>query len=144
MAMTRPNPGLTSHFKFTVDGLNLGLWTKVEGLGVSYKVHEYKEGGQNGYVWKFPDRAEYTNIKFSRMVDSTTTAVAAWVASVQAAMRRQTAQIAVLDSEYAEVAVWNLIDAWPVKWTGPTLDAGSTDAAIETLEIAHHGFLKPG
>lgn len=142
--MTRPEPGLTNRFKFTVDGLNLGLWTKVEGLSVSYKVHEYKEGGQNGYVWKLPDRAEYTNIKFSRIVDSTTTAVAAWVASVQGAMRRQTAQIAVLDSEGSEVAVWNLIDAWPAKWTGPSLDANTSDAAIETLEIVHHGFLKPG
>lgn len=144
MAMTRPQPGLSNRFKVTVDGLDLGYWTKVEGLSVSYKVHEYKEGGQNGYVWKFPDRAEYTNIKLSRVVDSTTTVVAAWVASVQAAVRRQTAQIAVLDSEGLDVAVWNLIDAFPVKWTGPSLDTSSTEAAMEELEIVHHGFLKPG
>ena len=35
---------------------------------------------------------------------------------------------------------WAFTDAFPVKWTGPALNAGSNDVATETLEIAHHGF----
>ena len=34
---------------------------------------------------------------------------------------------------------WNLINCWPVKWTGPSLDATSNELAIETLEIVHEG-----
>ncbi|MDC3332360.1 phage tail protein, partial [Ilumatobacter sp.] len=30
--------------------------------------------------------------------------------------------------------------AFPVKWTGPSFSASSTDMAEEQLEIAHHGF----
>lgn len=141
--MSRPAPGLSMRFKVTVDGLDLGYWTKVEGLSVAYKVHEYKEGGQNGFVHKLPDRAEYTNIKLHRVVDATSAAVAAWVGSVQAAVRRQTAQIAILDAEGIEVAVWNLVDCFPVKWSGPSLDVSSSSVATETLEIVHHGFLGP-
>jgi hypothetical protein len=32
----------------------------------------------------------------------------------------------------------------PVKWSGPQLSLDSAKVAIETLELAHHGFLAPG
>jgi hypothetical protein len=35
----------------------------------------------------------------------------------------------------------NLIDAFPARWTGPTLDVTANNAAIEVLEIAHNGFI---
>jgi phage tail-like protein len=36
---------------------------------------------------------------------------------------------------------WSFIKAYPVKWSGPQFTAHSTDAAIETLEIAHQGMI---
>ena len=30
--------------------------------------------------------------------------------------------------------------AFPVKWQGPTMNAGSSNIATETLEIVHQGF----
>ena len=35
---------------------------------------------------------------------------------------------------------WNLVDAFPVKWTGPTFAASGSESLSEELEIAHHGF----
>lgn len=43
-----------------------------------------------------------------------------------------------------EVATWELQDAIPVHWQGPTLTARNGDIAIEQLTLAHRGFLKPG
>ena len=43
-----------------------------------------------------------------------------------------------------DVCHWSLVDVYPVKWTGPTLDAGGNQVAVETLELAHGGFLKAG
>lgn len=37
-------------------------------------------------------------------------------------------------------ARYHIEDAWPTKWTGPTLQASKNEVAIETLEIAHVGF----
>jgi hypothetical protein len=31
-----------------------------------------------------------------------------------------------------------------VRWTGPSLNLDSPKAAMETIEIAHHGFLPSG
>ena len=35
---------------------------------------------------------------------------------------------------------WNVKNAWPTKWTGPNLDAGGSEASIETLELVHEGI----
>ena len=68
---------------------------------------------------------------------------ASWVASVEAAGKRATAQIAVLDPEGTRVAAWDLMDVFPVRWSGPNLDIDTAKVATETLELAHNGFLEP-
>jgi phage tail-like protein len=35
---------------------------------------------------------------------------------------------------------WNFSQGWPTKYDGPDFNAKGTDAAIETLEIAHEGL----
>jgi phage tail-like protein len=37
---------------------------------------------------------------------------------------------------------WDLIEAVPVKWVGPNFKSGANEAAVETLELAHHGFIR--
>jgi len=136
------SPGLSLRFTVVLDGqFDLGDWTKCEGLAVEYDIAEYQEGGNNGFVHRLPGRAKYQNIKLTRPVDSSSQAVMAWLASVQAAVTPSTASIAVLDSDGATVATWNLIGVFPAKWTGPTLDVGANSVAIEVLELAHSGFM---
>jgi phage tail-like protein len=139
-----PEHGLSLRFKVIIDGYgSLGDWGKCEGIQVEYDVHQYKEGGQNGFVHKLPGRASYQNIKLTRPVNSDSAQVAGWLASIQGVVVRQTAQVAILDAEGSLVTAWNLIDVFPVRWSGPTLDVGSNSVATETLELAHNGFLGP-
>ena len=139
-----PEQGLTLRFNVTIDGYgSLGNWSKCEGLSVRYDVHEYKEGGQNGFAHKLPGRATYENLKLTRPLDGESALVAGWLASIQATVRRQTAQVAVLDASGETVAAWNLVDVYPMHWTGPTLDVSANSVAMETLELAHNGFLGP-
>ena len=71
-------------FTVTIDGqTSLGDWTKCEGLTVEYDVHEYKEGGINGWVWRLPGRAKYQNIKLTRPVTKSTADVANWLSTVK-------------------------------------------------------------
>ena len=56
-------------------------------------------------------------------------------------------------SAYAEAAVYphrlgraavasfdRFVDAMPIRWAGPTFSSDASDAAVEEVEIAHHGF----
>jgi phage tail-like protein len=38
------------------------------------------------------------------------------------------------------VRSWVFNEAFPIKWTGPNLNAGSNQIATETLEIVHAGL----
>jgi phage tail-like protein len=140
--MGEPGLGLRLRFIVTIDGQgSLGEWTKCDGLAVEYEIVEYAEGGNNSYVHRFPGRRKYSNIRLTRVVNASTTAVMVWLASIQTDATGVTAQITVLDSAGDPVALWNLIGVFPAKWTGPSLDAGAQQVATETLELVHNGFL---
>jgi phage tail-like protein len=129
-------------FQVKLDGgADLGNWSKCDGLAIEYEVVEYKEGGENGYVHRIPGRAKYQNIKLTRPLNQDTKKVTAWIASLRAAVERQTAQISALDTEGKVIASWNLDGVYPVKWNGPSLDVGNNQVATESLELAHNGFL---
>jgi phage tail-like protein len=143
--------GASLRFKVEIDGGNakeLGDWTKCDGLSVEYDVYEYKEGGENSFVHRIPGRAKYQNIKLTRTVDDYSTpdnagkSVAAWVSGLGTKVKRHTAQITVVDPEGKKICAWRLQGVYPVRWTGPSLDASSTQMAVETLELAHDGFLE--
>lgn len=143
MSLAWIDPGQGLRFMVIIDGTPLGNWQKCEGLSISYKTETYQEGGQNGYVHKLVGPVEYENIKLSRPVDPTSGAVAVWVASVQLRTVRGTGAIVVLGPAGIPVTVYTLYGVYPTKYQGPSFDVGSKNVAMETLELAHNGFLGP-
>lgn len=131
-------------FHVTIDGLDLGDWTKCDGLSIEYELLEHMEGGNNAFVHRLPGRAKYTNVRLTRPLNGDSSSVASWMSSLMVGVMRQTAEITVLDAAGQEVEQWNLVGVIPVKWTGPTLDVNGNQAATETVELAHHGFLGMG
>jgi phage tail-like protein len=134
--------GQSLRFRVKIDGSgDLGNWSKCDGLSVEYEVFEYKEGGENAFVHRLPGRAKYQNIKLTRPINKDSQKVADWMAKLKQQVKRQTAEISALDSEGQALATWNLEGVYPVRWTGPSLDIGNNQAATETLELSHDGFL---
>ncbi len=129
-------------FHVKIDGGNdLGDWSKCDGLSVEYDVFEYKEGGENGFIHRIPGRVKYQNVKLTRPINKASKQVADWIAGLKQQVQRQTAAISALDTEGSAIVTWNLEGVYPVRWSGPSLDIGSNQVAMETLELAHNGFL---
>jgi phage tail-like protein len=140
--MSEQDSGQSLRFRVKLDGgADLGNWTKCDGLSVEYDVFEYKEGGENAFIHRIPGRAKYQNIKLTRPLNKDSKKVSDWIASLKVEVRRQTAEIAALDTEGKPICTWNLDGVYPVRWNGPSLDIGNTQIATETLELAHNGFL---
>jgi phage tail-like protein len=142
-----PNdPATTLRFEVTVDGMDIGAFTACEGLGAEYEVFEYQEGGENGYVHRLPGRLKFTPIKLTRPVDArsgpTSGGLAAWFTQLKDGVKRKTASITALDGVGNQIAQWNLVDVYPSRWTGPSLAADGNSIPKETLELAHHGFIR--
>lgn len=132
------DPALTLTYKCTIDGIiPLGTWAKIEGLGFSYQVTEYREGGVNSYIRKIIGPVRYENVRLSRPVDSDSELIYIWLTANLIKIVPQTMAITALDSAGKEITTWNLAGVVPVKWSGPSLDINGNQIAMETLELAY-------
>jgi phage tail-like protein len=134
-------------FLFEVDGETIGHFMEVSGLSAEVTVENVEEGGENGFTHRLPGRMTWPNITLKRGVTQSDNLLT-WFnkssgeqfASSNNTLTRSSAAITLLGPNNARLRSWNFIDAFPVKWTGPEFAASSTNAATESLEIAHHGF----
>lgn len=127
-------------FAVSIDKNNLGLFTSCEGLGMEVVLETREEGGNNGFVWQLPTRIKYPNIKLSRPIGADSAKLARWVAGMVNGVTPTTGVISAMSWDDEIVAQWSLAGVIPVRWTGPTLNYDTNKAAMETLEIAHHGL----
>jgi phage tail-like protein len=142
MTVVDPVVGLT--FQVSVDGTNLGSFNTCEGLGCEVVIETREEGGNNGAVLQFPTRLKYPNIKLSRPLGPDTQTIADWFASMATGFHHRTASIKALTPDGKTVAEWSLDKVLPVRWTGPSFGPDSPKVYIETIEIAHSGFMGAG
>jgi phage tail-like protein len=136
-----PDPAVSVCFAVSIDDKDLGTFNSCEGLGVEVVLEQREEGGNNGFVWQLPTRLKYSNVKLSRPLGPDTMKVAKWFSSMTGGVTRRTATIVAMSADDTVVARWGLADVVPVRWTGPSLNLDSPKVAVETIEIAHHGFL---
>ncbi|WP_130014278.1 phage tail protein [Serinicoccus sediminis] len=138
------DPGTSLCFSVVVDdgeaNTELGTFTACQGLAAEYDVHEYQEGGVNGYVHRLPGRLRHPNLVLTRALDSSSGAVASWFDAQESTGGRTTAVVTAYDPVGEVVARWSFTGVFPVRWTGPTLSATGATVATETLELAHTGF----
>ncbi len=134
------NPAQQNRFKVMIDNLPIGAFSKCSGLKATYAVKTYEEGGQNNFVHQLPGRLSYDNITLVRNVSEESLALAGWFASFQAAVKRSTGRVTVMDAAGSEVVTWNLMGVFPVSWSADGVDASGNGVLLETLVIAHEGF----
>ena len=143
MASDDSEPPVSVCWGVSIDKAQLGTFISCEGLGVEVVMEQREEGGNNDFVWQLPTRLKYTNVKLTRPVCTETGDVIRWLASMTHKVTPQTATIKAMTAERTVVAEWSLAGVIPVRWTGPSLSAESPKVAIETIELAHHGFVAP-
>jgi phage tail-like protein len=139
---SRPSdPHLGLRYWVQIEGIEIAGFAECSGLSMETEVFEYTEGGQNTYTHKLPVRTKYSNITLKRGLDPTRDLFTWFVNSKNGAPRsRKDVSIIVYNSEGREVYRWDLIEAYPVKWTGPDYRTDAGAVAVETIEIAHHGL----
>lgn len=142
MPDTTSDPAVAYMFKVEIDGKQLGLWNSFEGLGMETTIETREEGGNNAFIHQLPGRLKYTNVKISRPVSRDSSLVADWLSGMVDTVIRTTAVISALGPDNREVVSWSLDGVVPVKWSGPAFNVDNAKIALETLELAYHGFLE--
>jgi phage tail-like protein len=137
----RPDPVGELRFKVELPGVDLGRFRECTGLAAEIECKDYNEGGVNDHVHKLPTRMKYPNLVLKRGV-TYEDALLKWLWSVQQKVVRGDVTIKLMgpDLDQSGVRTWTFRNAFPIKWTGPNLNAGSNQIATETLEIVHTGL----
>lgn len=138
------DPYVNFNFLVEIDGITAAGFQEASGLDSSIEVIEYREGGNNITVRKYPGQVKHSNVMLKRGLTDNTELYdwhKQWADGDPAAPRKN-GSIVLLDRQGQERARWNFFNGWPCKWTGPGLNAEQNDIAIESLEIAHEGLAR--
>ena len=139
----KPRP--TNHFQLRLDGSEaIGKFREVSGLDTESEIIEQKEVDANGnpVIVKVPGNLKWSNIELKRGID-TDKGLWEWRYQVETEgpdAARTDCTLELLDYDGSPIATYTLMQAWPSKYTGAALNAGSNEVAVEAMTICHEGF----
>ena len=143
MASEDTDPYGNYYFALEINGTEVAHFMECSGLKTTAEVFEIEEGGLNGRSHKRPGRSKWDNIVL-RYASSTSTFLLEWrdrYLQDKFAERKSTTGVIKLMNNAGEVLRrYEFVNAWPVSWEGPSLSSGSSELAVESLEITHEGL----
>lgn len=133
---------MTHRFVVQIDmaEYDLGTWTRVTGLSVSWSRHSYRPGDNNDEL-VFPGNVSYQPIRLSRAACSQSAKVQQWLKDTSRSHTPISGGIHMLDYVGVPVITWELKQFFPISWAISDFDSTTGKPAIETLELTHTGFL---
>jgi phage tail-like protein len=124
------------NFLVTIDDVTEAGFSECSGLDTETEIVLYRNGNEDITRRKLPGLRSYANIVLKRgFTDSKQ--LWEWRKKViDGQTERKSGSVVLLNESREPALTYNFREAWPSKWQGPPMDAGSSGVAIETLEIA--------
>ena len=120
----------------------LGGFSDASGIGTENSLIEYRQGNdKENRVRKLPGLHKTSDVTLKRGLMGMRN-FWEWIEATRTSPHTQrNLSITLNDEQGNAVMRWKLINARPMKWTGPTLAAkGGSDVAMEELVVAAEGF----
>ena len=134
---------MSHHYSVLIDNAlyHFGDWSKVSGLSVHWQVCTLRAGDQGNAGWQFPGTTSYEPITLSRAACADSRTVQFWLTQTSRNPRPQSGTIQLVDFLGTPLVQWRLAEFFPVGWSIESFDAAAGRPAVETLKLAHNGFL---
>lgn len=138
-------PPVGFHFKVEFEDLeneNIDVrFQSVAGLTVDMQTQSIKEGGEHRFEHMLPIRTKYTNLilkrgltQNSKLIDWCTDAFQSLV------IYPKNVGVKLLNENKEPLMAWNIVQAWPKKWSVSDFNAEKGGLVIETLELRYQYF----
>ncbi len=143
--MTDLYPPVSFHYVVSFNGIGDKTidtqFQSVSGLSAEMETEAVKEGGENRFTHQLPVRASYTDLVMKRGLAKDSDLIG-WFRDTLENLIIQpvTIDISLLNEEHEPLVSWNIVHAWPKKWSLSDLDAEQNAIAIETLELHYRTF----
>jgi len=134
--------GVAPRFGIEVKAELLASFAECSGLSVSVRNDKWEEGGANHTTLKFPGRTDFGNLTLRHGVTHSEDLFKWFLEVLRGEDARRNITVILFGHDLQQqLRSWQFSRAFPVKWTGPTLQAASSTVAIESVEFAHDGFV---
>ncbi|MCB1148370.1 MAG: phage tail protein [Leptospiraceae bacterium] len=129
---------LIRNFQFIVSlGGEIAAFQEVILPESEIEVIEYRNGSDIcSSTRKIPGLVKYSNLILKRGLIKSPELHDWFKQAKQGTPERKDITVSILNEEHEPFAIWRLRNCWPVKYSGPTLNAKGNEVAMETLEIA--------
>ena len=118
-----------------------GGFSQCSGLDMTQLDERRQEGGRNDAELRFPTRTTWTNLQLTRGVSRISQSGWDWLYGFgEGKVKRMDGLVVLLDDRHIPHNLWYFKRAFPVKFTGPSLNGLSDQVAVEVLELAHEGL----
>jgi phage tail-like protein len=135
-AQIRSLTNASFRFVVNVNGMPAGAFTNCTLPSLELELQEVKEGGLNTYTHQLPGRHKSARVTLKNGVGLLNQLLPWYIRTMNEQFSRRRVTIALFSAMIIPIMVWDIEDAYPVKWVGPDLQSGSNSVAIQTLELA--------
>src|SRR5215472_10705279 len=124
----RKDPLSATNFKVEIDGIATEGFLTVSGIEADVTAADYRNGNdKTSSPRKLPGEAKFTNIILKRGMTSDLSLWEWMQETLNGKLTRKTISVVLLSDAGEEILRFNFRDAWPVKWSGPNLNAETSD-----------------
>jgi phage tail-like protein len=131
------------HFRVEIDGIARADFHSVSGLAGLAQVQDSREGGDPDHPVHEIGAIGFENIILSAGLNGDRELFDWWrTAADPGPPATRGMSVVLLNRANQEMARWDVMNALPVRYSVSALDVGDTDIVLETLELAHEGFVR--
>jgi phage tail-like protein len=136
--------GMSHHYAVLIDNVkyHFGDWSRASGLSVTWQHLEHREGDNGNYAQYLPGTTKYEPITLSRAAGPYSRVVQYWLSQTSSSPQPQSGTIQLVNFIGTPIVQWRLTEFFPIGWSIESFDAAGAKPAVETLKLAHTGFLE--
>jgi phage tail-like protein len=139
-------PPVGFHFKVTFTGIgdeNIdSRFQNVSGLSMEMETESKKEGGENRFEHALPVRAKFPVLVLKRGLMTKSELLVGWCNDVfnNFIIEPKDLTVSLLNEDHEPLLTWNVVQAWPKKWSMSDLNAEQNSIAIESFELQYQYY----
>jgi len=139
----RVDPQLGFGFAVQLGDNILGWFTECGALTIEREVKPQPEGGVNDFIHQLPGRLKRLNITLKHGLAGNELWQWFQQGLYDVKIESRNISIVLYDGALTEVRRWDLVDVYPAKWNGSSLNSAKQEVFIESVEFAYAGSSAP-
>lgn len=132
---SRLDPSVEFNFSVEIDGIAVGWFTECSGVSLEREVTPQRAGGVNDYVYQLPGPVKWNNVTLKRGVAGPELWNWFQTGLYDARIKPRSVSIVLRHVDRTEAHRWDLLNAFPAKWSVSAFNTERSEAVIETLEL---------